>query len=130
LLGSITDDFCITIINRIPQEYKSDGPLFFWIICNNIHRNNITFVESIKRKIRDSTLSQFGDDASKYILSIKDNLCLIPTSNASTTTHKNLLVYLLMQSQLCKVPLFKEANDTWHIAYLEAKLPGIDPEKL
>jgi hypothetical protein len=32
--------------------------------------------------------------------------------------------------QLCKVPLFKEAIGTWHIEYLDAKLPGIAPEKL
>jgi hypothetical protein len=25
--------------------------------------------------------------------------------------------------------LFKEAVDTWHIAYLEAKLPNITPDK-
>jgi hypothetical protein len=40
------------------------------------------------------------------------------------------LVYLFAQLQLCKVPLFKEAVDSWHIAYLEAKLPGLNPEKL
>jgi hypothetical protein len=32
--------------------------------------------------------------------------------------------------QLCKIPLFKEAIDAWHIAYLEAKLPQLHPEKL
>jgi hypothetical protein len=31
LLNSITDDFCITVINRIPQEYRNDGPLLLWI---------------------------------------------------------------------------------------------------
>jgi hypothetical protein len=37
LLGSITDDFCIMIINRIPQEYRNDSALLlcgsFVIIC-------------------------------------------------------------------------------------------------
>lgn len=130
LLGSITDDFCITIINRIPQEYRNDGPLLLWTICNNIHRNNIAFVESIKCKICDSTLSQFNGDISKYIFHTKDNLCLIMTSDASTPTHTDLLIYLFTQLQLCKVPLFKEAVDARHIAYLEAKLPGLTPEKL
>ncbi len=32
LLGSITDDFCITVINRVVQEYRNDGPLLLWII--------------------------------------------------------------------------------------------------
>jgi hypothetical protein len=74
LLGSITDEFCTTIINQVPQEYRNDGPLLLWIICNYIHRNNIAFVETIKRKIREATLSQFGDDVSKYVIHIKDNL--------------------------------------------------------
>jgi hypothetical protein len=77
LLGSVTDEFCITIISRISQEYRNDGPLILWIICNNMHCNNIAFVESIKRRVRESTLSQFGDDVPKYILFIKDNLRLI-----------------------------------------------------
>jgi hypothetical protein len=40
------------------------------------------------------------------------------------------LVYLFTQLQLSKIPLFKEAIDAWHIAYLEAKLPQLHPEKL
>jgi hypothetical protein len=48
----------------------------------------------------------------------------------NTTTHNDLLVYLFDQLQLYKVPLFKEAIDAWHIVYLEAKLPGINPEAL
>jgi hypothetical protein len=50
LLRSITDDFSITIINRIPQDFRNDGPLILWTICNNIHRNNVAFVETINRK--------------------------------------------------------------------------------
>jgi hypothetical protein len=130
LLGSITNHFCITIISRIPQEYQNDGPLILWLICNNIHHNNIAFIESIKKRVRESTLLQFGDDVPKYILHIKDSLRLITTSNMNTTTHNDLLVYLFAQLQLCKVPLFKEAIDAWHIAYLEAKPPGINPESL
>jgi hypothetical protein len=129
LLSSVTDDFCITIINRVPQDYRNDGPLLLWIICNNIHRNNIAFVESIKRKIRDSTISQFGDDVPKYILHLKDNLRLITSSDNSNTQHNDLITYLFHQLQQCNVPLFKEAIDKWHIEYLEAKLPGLTPEK-
>jgi hypothetical protein len=94
LLNSITDDFRITVINRVPQEYRNDGPLLLWVICNNIHRNNVAFVESVERKIREATLSYFGDDVSKYILHIKDNLRLITTSVADWTPHNDLLVYL------------------------------------
>jgi hypothetical protein len=129
LLGSVTDEFCITIISRISQEYRNDGPLILWIICNNIHCNNIAFMESIKCRVRESTLSQFGNDVPKYILYIKDNLRLITTSGTDATPHNDLLVYLFAQLQLCKVPLFKEAIDAWHIAYLAAKLPNITPDK-
>jgi hypothetical protein len=128
LLGSVTDDFCITIISRISQEYRNDGLLILWIICNNIHQNSIAFIESIKCRVRESTLSQFRDDVPKYILYIKDNLRLITTSDTGATPHNDLLVYLFAQLQLCKVPLFKEAIDAWHIAYLEAKLPTITPD--
>jgi aromatic ring-opening dioxygenase LigB subunit len=86
LLSSITDDFCITVINHIPLEYRNDGPLLLWIICNNIHRNNIAFVKSIKCRIRESTLSQFGTDVPKYIQHIKDNIRLITTSGDTATS--------------------------------------------
>jgi hypothetical protein len=50
LLRSITDDFSIMIINRIPHDFRNDGPLILWTICNNIHRNNVAFIETIKTK--------------------------------------------------------------------------------
>jgi hypothetical protein len=120
LLGSITDDFCIIIIKRILQEYRNDAPLLLWIICNNIHKNNIAFVETMKCKIRDSTLLQFCNDVSKYITHIKDNLCLITSSDNGTIEHIDLLTYLFQQLKLCNITLFKEAIDAWHIKYLEA----------
>lgn len=131
LLASVTDEFCTTIINRVPQQYRNDGPLLLWIICHNTHRNNIAFVETIKRKIREATLSQFSDDVSKYIIHIKDNLRLITSShNQHKQTHNDLITYLFQQLRLSPITLFKEAIDKWHIKYLEAKLPDLSPEKL
>jgi hypothetical protein len=46
LLASIGDDFTLTLMNRIPQEYRNDGTYMLWAITNNIYRNNITFVEN------------------------------------------------------------------------------------
>lgn len=34
----------------------------------------IIFIETIKQKIRESTIAEFGDDFGKYIIYIKDNL--------------------------------------------------------
>ncbi len=51
LLSSVTDDFSITIINRIPQDLCNDGPLILWTICNNIHQNNVALTETIKSKV-------------------------------------------------------------------------------
>jgi hypothetical protein len=126
LLRSVTDDFSITIINRIPQDYHNDGPLILWMICSNIHRNNIAFIETIKTKIRESNVSQFGDDICKYIIHIKDNLCLITTADTSSE-HNDLLTHILLQ--LCASPIkpFKEAMQQVHVDYLEAKLPNITP---
>jgi hypothetical protein len=130
LLHSITDDFSLTIINRAPQQLRNDGPLLLWTICNNIHRNNIAFVETIKSKIRTATLSQFGDDACKYILHIKDNLCLITVADDNSSEHNDLNVHIFQQLSSSPIPLFKEAMQQLHIEYLEAKLPGLTPTKL
>lgn len=93
LLCSVTEDFSITIINRIPQNYRNDGPLILWTICNNTHLNNIAFIKTIKTKIRDSNISQFGDDVCKYIVHIKDNLCLINAPDDSCE-HYDLITHI------------------------------------
>ena len=60
LLRSIMDDFSLTIINCIPQQYCNDSPFILWTICKNNHQNNVAFIESIKSKIRDSKRSHFA----------------------------------------------------------------------
>ncbi len=77
LLSSIPDDFSTLIIGRIDQTLWNDGPLLLWTICQNIYRNNIALIENIKAKLRSASLSQFGDDAQKYLTFCRDNLCLI-----------------------------------------------------
>lgn len=130
LLKSVTDDFSITVINRIPQEYRNDGPLILWTICNNIHRNNIAFIETIKSKIRDSKLSQFGEDVCKYIAHVRDNLRLITSMANSASEHNDLIIHIL--TQLCSSPIkpFKEAMQQLHVKYLEAQLPNLTPSQL
>ena len=50
LFGSITDDLSTLILGRVDQDFRNDGPLLLWVICNNIHRNNIAFIETINLK--------------------------------------------------------------------------------
>jgi len=90
LFGSITDDFLITILHRIPEKYRNDGPYILWTIYNHIHCNNIAFIETIKQCIRDTALAQFDNNVLKHIMTIRDNLCLITTSSQKDT-HKDLL---------------------------------------
>ncbi len=53
--------------------------------------------ETIKSKIRESTLTNF-DDVEKYIIYIKNNLSLITHSaNKDKTMHNDLLIYLFNQ---------------------------------
>jgi hypothetical protein len=112
LLGSLTDDFCLTIIHRIPQQYRKDGAVILWTICNNIHRNNVAFFETIKGKIRDSTLNSFNDNVSKYIMHIRDNLTLITSSDDTTAAeHNDLIIHLFHQLKQSSVPLFRDAID-------------------
>ncbi len=56
LFSFIMDDLSITFLGCIEQDYHNDGPLLLWIICNNIHRNSIAFIETMKSKIRAANL--------------------------------------------------------------------------
>jgi len=51
LLSSISSKLSLTIINRVPAKYRNDGTDILWAITNNIYRNNVAFVESIREKI-------------------------------------------------------------------------------
>jgi hypothetical protein len=90
------------------------------MICN-IHQNNIAFLETIKTKIRDCNISQFGDDVCKYIIHIEDNLHLITATDASRE-HIDLLTHILIQLSASPIKPFKESMQQLHVGYLEAKL--------
>jgi hypothetical protein len=130
IIGSITDDFSQTIISRIDDNLRHDGPLLLWYICNNIHRNNIAFNETIKAKIRSATLSQFHDDVFKYLSYLRDNLRLIVIADDKNNQHQDLLTYIFESLSACAVPKFKESIQQWHVDYLEAKLNDLSPIEL
>jgi hypothetical protein len=130
LLGSVTDDFAITVINHLERSLRNDGPLILWTICNNIHRNHIAFTETIKQKIRATTIQHFNNDIPKYIIQLKDNLRLITTSTEEDQTHNDLITYIFQQLSECNITLFKEAVQKLYVEYLEAKHPDLTPMKL
>jgi hypothetical protein len=130
LLCSVTDDFSTLIISRIDQTLRNDGPLLLWTICQNIYRNNIAFVESIKAKIRSASMSHFGDDAQKYLSFCRDNLRLITTSDANAQSHNDLITYNFTTLSTSSIVPFKEEIQKWHVAFLEAKDKDLTPANL
>jgi len=130
LLASLTDDFSITIIHRIDSSYRNDGVVILWTICHNVHRSNIAFTETIKAKIRGMNLMDY-DTIDKYLISIKDNLRLITTSDTSNKTkHNDLIIYIFNHLKQCTVTPFKQYISRLQVQYLEASLPDLTPVSL
>lgn len=90
LMNSVTPDFATLLQSRIDPAYSLDGPLLFFTMCTHIHRNHLAFVESIKTKIRKSSLIEFKDDVQNFLRFLQDNLHLITSTGASETEHKTL----------------------------------------
>jgi len=84
LLASISPALALTLVNRIPSQYRNDGTYLLCTLCNNIYRNNIAFVESIREKIVSATVVQHNNDVEKYLLSIKNCLRMITSQSPST----------------------------------------------
>jgi hypothetical protein len=66
-MNSFTSDFAALIHSRIDTAYCMDGPLILFTMCQNIHLNHLAFVETIKSKIRSSSMADFNQDVSKYL---------------------------------------------------------------
>jgi hypothetical protein len=130
LLASLTEDFCVTIVHRVNTTYRNDGLVILWTICNNVHRSNIAFTETIKAKIRNITLADFNT-IDKYFINVKDSLSLITSSDAADATkHNDLIIYIFNQLTECSVAPFKHYISRLHVQYLEASLPDMTPVKL
>ncbi len=67
LMNSITPDFAFLIHSRIDLRYSSDGPSVLFTMCTHVHRSHLAFVESIKNKIRLSTLQEYKNDVPTYL---------------------------------------------------------------
>jgi len=104
--------------------------MILWTICNNVHRSNIAFTETVKAKLRNMALANF-DSIDKYLIATKDNLSLIISPDAADQTkHNDLLIYLFTQLRECTVAPFKQYIARLHVQYLEASLTDLTPMKL
>ncbi len=129
LLGSITEMFSITIIDRINPALHNDGPLILWTICQHTYRINIAFIEKIKMSVRSAMLMQFDNDIQHYIF-LRDNLHLITSASESNQTHMDLLTYIFNMLTTSSITPFKEEVQKWHITYLEAQDHELTPDDL
>jgi len=119
----------VTIIHRVNTAYRNDGVVILWTICNNVHRSNIAFTETIKATIRHMNLTDY-DTIDKYLIGIKDNLSLItPSDSADQTKHNDLIIYIFGHLKQCTVTPFKQYISRLQVQYLEASLPDLTPTK-
>jgi len=130
LLASISPDLAFTLVNRIPSQYRNDGTYLLWCLCNNIYRNNIAFVESIREKIVSATVVQHNNDVEKYLVSIKNYLRMITSQSTSTKRYNGLITYILRQLKTTKNQIFVRYVQDLHISYQEGKLKKYTPWKL
>jgi len=129
LMNSITPDFAALLHSRIDSRYCSDGPLLLYTMCQHIHRNHLAFVESIKTKVRSSTLATFHYDVPKYLRFLGDNMKLISSTGGEDTAHNDLIPHMLLQLRTTNIPLFQQSVLKWQRDYYEATLP-LTPQTL
>jgi hypothetical protein len=91
-------------------------------MCTHIHQNHTAFVESIKNKIRLTTIQEYKDDAPNFLRALQDDLGLISSMGNIDAENNDLIPHILLQLQCTKIPLFQQAILHWHRQYMEGKL--------
>jgi hypothetical protein len=129
LLNSLTPDFVALLFGRIDQTYQMDGPLLFLTMCTHIHRNHIAFVESIKNRIRLSTLAEHKNDVQAYLRFLLKNLRVINSTGDEESAHNDLLPHIFMQLRSTTIPTFQQKVLKWQRSYMENTL-HTSPSKL
>jgi hypothetical protein len=122
LMNSITNDFALLLHSRIDQAYSSDGPLLLHTLCSHIHRNHLAFVESIKNKIRTSTLSSFKNDVQEFLRFLSDNLKLIVSTGVPDQHHNDLIPHIFQQLRATTIPVFQQSILQWERDYYNNNL--------
>ena len=119
----MTSSFAAFIHSWVDQNYCMDGPLLFITMCNHIHRNHLAFVESIKHKIRISTLTDHKNNVPDYLQFLQDNLRISTSTGDTDIMHNDLIPHIFMQLCLTTIPLFQQRVLTWQHKYMENTLP-------
>jgi hypothetical protein len=109
LMNSITPEFAALLHSRIDSQYCSDGALLLHTMCQQIHRNHLAFVESIKTKIRASTLPEFSNDVPKYLRFLNSNLKLMLSTGPNKKEHNDLIPHILNQLHGTTIPIFQQS---------------------
>ncbi len=122
LLNSLTPEFASIVFSRIDAKYCSDGPLILFTLCQHIHRNHLAFVESIKTKIRATTLLEYNNDVPKYIRFLTDRLKLISSTGSGDSDHNDLIPHILLQLRGITIPMFQQSVLKWQRDYYEQKM--------
>jgi len=91
-------------------------------MCQNIHRNHLAFVESIKQKIHQAMLVEYNHDVPAYLRFLQDNLKLISSTGAKETEHNDLVPHLLLQLRSTNIPVFQQTVLKWQQEYFEGTL--------
>lgn len=58
-MNSLTTDFAVMLHSCIDPKDSPDGPLLLFVMCARIHRNHLTFMETIKNKVHLATLFEY-----------------------------------------------------------------------
>jgi len=127
LLASISPELSLTLLNCIAKLYHNDGTYVLWALTNNIYRNNIAFVESIREKIVMATVSQHDNNIEKYLIYIKNHLQMITTKPTPTRQHRGLITYILHQLKTSSNQILLHYIQDLHVSYKEGKLPKYTP---
>jgi hypothetical protein len=77
-----------------------------------------------------ATLIDHGNDIEKYLIYIKNNLCMITSSSATKQNHSGLITYILHQLKQTTIAAFLHYIQDLHIEYQEGELPKYTPLKL
>jgi len=125
LLASIGNNLTLMLLNKIPQAYRNDGTYMLRAIKNNIHCNNIAFIECIREKIATATLAQHDSDIEHYLIFLKNNLRMIMVKPADGKKFRGLITYILGQLKRTTNSIFLRFVQDLHVQYQEGNFPSI-----
>ncbi len=107
------------LYSRIDLKYSSDWPLLLITMCSHIHQNHLALVESIKMKIRSTTLAEYKDNVTAYLRFLQDNLHLISPAGMDNKMHNDLIPHIFGQLRGTKIPIFQQQILKWQREYME-----------